>query len=150
MQCPKCAKIVDGNFCSNCGYNFQQAMLTNQDQMPNTIYTSNIPPQIPSYQQSPGMRPQGFPGQPLPKIEWYKDGSLYGLLLLVISPFLLWSISTFFGFAFSILAIIFGVTSKKKGGRISTLTTIFAIIVLVGEVIVVVLLYLAAYMLGVV
>ena len=53
------------------------------------------------------------------KLKWYHDKSIYGLILLLISPFLFLFQSAFWGIVIAIGAIIFGVKSTKSIERMS-------------------------------
>jgi hypothetical protein len=156
MQCPKCARMAEGNFCQNCGYDLRQTIppQNNTQYNPNFYSPSNppnnylpqqFPNQMPPNPNIPNYSPQNYQyGTPYPRNyapqptqpEWYLDGSIIGLLLALLGFYLIWDISLLLGIVLGLAAIILGVNSKKKNGRISTFTIIIASILFAIEILI--------------
>jgi hypothetical protein len=136
MSCPKCGNEIIGAFCSNCGY---------QVEKPSTYY---IPTQNQQFSPSPASTPYQQPqininvsnaqqyNQQNPYPDWFRDGSIIGLILGVISLIIFWAISMLFGLILCLISLIFAATSKKHNGRIFLLSTILTIIFFVIEILV--------------
>ncbi|MBA7579218.1 hypothetical protein ES708_21087 [subsurface metagenome] len=114
------------------GFNCIIAPQNPAQQNPNNAYSAHQIPNHPPNQNYPlGPIYQGRSIQNPPKTEWYKDRSIYGLILIVIGLILILFRSIFLGLLCSIIAIILAVSAKKSNGKTSVVTKIFIIIVVV-------------------
>ena len=136
MLCPKCGTEIIGASCTNCGYQIEKSSPTNQQ----------FPPDLASqpYQQTQG-HPNSLPTQqytpPIPPLKWFNDGSIWALILAIISVLIFMSI--FFNFSsissicslvFSFFALKLAIHSKKHQGRIALLSIILTAIIFLGEI----------------
>lgn len=127
MFCPICGNPSQNNYCRHCNRTIPPIEPTlNQE----------IPPK-PSYSQV-------YP-KTNPQLEFYQDGSLYGLGLIIASPFIFIYVSSLLGFGFAIIALILGLDARKKRGRIPLFTIIMASIMINVELIFYFLLMLGIY-----
>lgn len=148
MSCPKCGNEIVGAFCSNCGYQVEKS--SPEYNSPQNQQFSPTPASTP-YQQSQinintSTNQQYIQQSPHP--DWYKDGSIMGLILTVIGFIIFWGFSMLFGLILSLVSLILAATSKKRNGRIFLLSTILTTIVFVIEIIIGGFLVLALFMLG--
>lgn len=143
MQCPKCSIEAQGNFCTKCGFDFRQLVPPNNTPYPTNQYSPNYPQtQMPPNSGMQYYPPQnnlyynpytGYSAQPYPQPEWYLDGSIYGLILAIASFFVVWDVWILLGLGMCLVALILGISSKKKNGRIATLTIILSSIIFAVE-----------------
>jgi len=136
MSCPKCGNEIVGAFCSNCGYQVEKSSTEyistqNQQFSPTPASTPYQQPQIninvsnaqQYYQQNPYS-------------DWFRDGSVMGLILGVISLIIFWAISMLLGLILGLVSLILAATSKKHNGRFFLLSTILNTIFFVIEIII--------------
>ncbi|MHA1473802.1 MAG: hypothetical protein ACTSPA_06950 [Promethearchaeota archaeon] len=148
MSCPKCGNEIVGAFCSNCGYKVEKS-IPGYNSPPNQQFSpspASTPYQQTQFNNNTSANQQYIQQNPFP--DWYKDGSIMGLILVVISFIIFWSFSMLFGWLLGLVSLIIAATSKKRNGRIVLLSTILTTIVFVIEIIIGGFLILAVFMLG--
>ena len=136
MSCPKCGNEIVGAFCSNCGYKVEKSFPEDNSQLNQQFSPSpaSTPYQQTQFNINTSANQQYIQQSPYP--DWYKDGSIMGLFLVIISFVILWYLSTLFGLLLGLVALIIVVNSKKHNGRIFLLSIILTVIVFVIEVII--------------
>jgi len=90
MSCPKCGNEIVGAFCSNCGYKVEKSILRDISE-PNQQFSpspASTPYQQTQFNINTSANQQYIQQNPYP--DWYKDGSIMGLILGVISFFIFW------------------------------------------------------------
>jgi len=140
MSCPKCGNEIVGAFCSNCGYQVEKSIPeynSTPNQQFSPILASN-PYQQPQININISNAQQY--NQQLPYPDWFRDGSIIGLILAVISFIIFWVfpmlIGLILGLILGLVSLILAATSKKHNGRIFLVSTILTTILFVIEFIV--------------
>ena len=83
--------------------------------------------------------------QPNPQPDWYKDLSIIGLFLAIISMVIFWYVNTLYGVGMCFIALIVAVQSKKYQCRIAIISIILSTIIFVVEIIFIVYRIISAY-----
>ena len=136
MSCPKCGNEIIGAFCSNCGYQVEKS--SPEYNSPQNQQFSPTPASTPYQQPQININvsnAQQYNQQNLYP-DWFRDGSVIGLILGIISLIIFWSLSMLFGLILCLVSLILAATSKKHNGRIFLLSTILTAIFFGIEIIV--------------